>query len=340
MLTNDGGIVPAGTYSVSVTQPAPSTGTIIINPATGQYTFVPNPSFTGTASTTYTVCNTAVNPTVCSTTTITIQVGNTPPPVIGIAKMAGKPEFDGNGCYKVTFNFTVKNYGSAPIYSVSVTDNLDNTFTSPSTYTVLSAPTSANGLLVPNPLFNGSSNINLVVSTSSLAVGQVDIISITVRYCTNASSSITYSNSAVASGNSLPNGLGATGIDVSTNGTNPDPNGNGNASDSGEGETTIFVGDGSLVIPQGFSPNGDGVNDLFVIRGIGAYPDNNLNILNRWGNVIYKMKGYDNTWNGKSSEGLKFGSDDLPEGTYFYILDLGNGDKPYKGFIYLNRNVK
>ena len=62
LTTNDGGVIPGGTYSVTVTQPSPSTGTITINTATGQYTFTPNPTYTGTTSTTYTICNTAVNP--------------------------------------------------------------------------------------------------------------------------------------------------------------------------------------------------------------------------------------------------------------------------------------
>ncbi|MBK7666383.1 MAG: tandem-95 repeat protein [Sphingobacteriaceae bacterium] len=341
---NDLGLLPGGTYSTTVAQPSPTTGTIVINPATGQYTFVPNPSFTGTAQTTYTICQYIPPSTVaiqCSTSTISINVNNTPPPIIGVSKSASKPEFDGDGCYKVRFKFTVKNYGASPIYSVTLTDNLNNTFVTPASYTVTSMPFSSNGILVANAGFNGSTDINLVSPTSSLAVGQSDTISIVVRYCTNASgSTVTYSNIAMASANNSPSGTGITTTVVSTNGNNPDPNGNGIPNEIGEQEPTIFVGEGSLVIPQGFSPNGDGTNDLFVIKGIGAYPNNKLNILNRWGNVIYKMDGYDNTWNGKSSEGVKFGSDDLPEGTYFYILDLGNGDKPYKGFIYLNRSVK
>ncbi|MBK7666384.1 MAG: hypothetical protein IPJ32_02985 [Sphingobacteriaceae bacterium] len=74
LTTND--VIPAGVnINVSVTQPAPTTGTITVNPTTGQYTFTPNPAFTGSASTTYTVCNTTVNPSQCSNTTIVIYVG-------------------------------------------------------------------------------------------------------------------------------------------------------------------------------------------------------------------------------------------------------------------------
>jgi len=90
-------------------------------------------------------------------------------------------------------------------------------------------------------------------------------------------------------------------------------------------------------LPEGFSPNRDGINDLFVIRGILSYPNNHFTIFNRWGNKVFETKQYRNTWNGKSTMGLRIGGDDLPTGTYFYLLDLGNGSKIIKGTIYLNR---
>lgn len=90
-------------------------------------------------------------------------------------------------------------------------------------------------------------------------------------------------------------------------------------------------------IPEGFSPNGDGINDLFVIRGISSYPDNKFIIFNRWGNKVFEAKSYENNWDGTSSEGLTVGGNALPVGTYFYIFDLGDGSKVIKGTIYLNR---
>lgn len=90
-------------------------------------------------------------------------------------------------------------------------------------------------------------------------------------------------------------------------------------------------------IPEGFSPNGDGINDLFVIRGILNYPNNTFVIFNRWGNKIYESNSYKNTWNGTSTSGLRIGGDELPVGTYFYILDLKDGSDIFKGTIYLNK---
>jgi gliding motility-associated-like protein len=96
--------------------------------------------------------------------------------------------------------------------------------------------------------------------------------------------------------------------------------------------------DSSSVIPaQGFSPNGDGVNDYFQIANIEQYPKNHITIFNRWGNKVYEIKPYMNQWDGRSYFGLKVGGDLLPVGTYFYILDLGDGSKIKKGFVYLNR---
>ncbi|MDQ3109122.1 MAG: ice-binding family protein [Bacteroidota bacterium] len=90
-------------------------------------------------------------------------------------------------------------------------------------------------------------------------------------------------------------------------------------------------------IPDGFSPNGDGTNDLFVIRGILNFPSNTFVIYNRWGNKVFEANPYQNTWNGTSTSGLQVGGDQLPVGTYFYVLDLGDGTPVYKGTIYLNR---
>jgi len=90
-------------------------------------------------------------------------------------------------------------------------------------------------------------------------------------------------------------------------------------------------------IPEGFSPNGDGINDFFVIRAINRYPNNSIVIFNRWGNKVFEAKPYQNTWNGKTTKGFHLGEDELPSGTYFYIFDFGDGSFVFKGTIYLTR---
>ncbi|MBC7412933.1 MAG: SBBP repeat-containing protein [Bacteroidia bacterium] len=93
-----------------------------------------------------------------------------------------------------------------------------------------------------------------------------------------------------------------------------------------------------LEIPQGFSPNGDQVNDMFVIKGLENYPNNTLKVFNRWGNLVYESNPYTNNWNGITNKGIILSSSALNSSTFFYILDLGvTGKVPLKGFIYLNR---
>jgi gliding motility-associated-like protein len=82
---------------------------------------------------------------------------------------------------------------------------------------------------------------------------------------------------------------------------------------------TVAVLCKDLLVFNGFSPNGDGVNDEFVIQGIERFPNNILRIYNRWGNEVHRADGYRNNWGGKWSD------TDLPTGTYFYVLDNGEG---------------
>jgi len=107
--------------------------------------------------------------------------------------------------------------------------------------------------------------------------------------------------------------------------------------DLSNNSSTVETFPSDFNIPEGFSPNGDGINDLFVIRGILNYPNNNFTIFNRWGDKVFAATPYENTWDGSCSKGLQIGGDALPTGTYFYVIDLGDGSKVIKGTIYLNR---
>ena len=97
-------------------------------------------------------------------------------------------------------------------------------------------------------------------------------------------------------------------------------------------EVDCFVG---VVVPEGFSPNGDGVNDLLYIEGILHFPNSKVQIFNRWGREIYQSIGYQNDWDAISKTGLDLGNGKLSEGTYFILVDLGDGSIPAKSYIYL-----
>jgi gliding motility-associated-like protein len=104
----------------------------------------------------------------------------------------------------------------------------------------------------------------------------------------------------------------------------------------------VMVSDFRFFVPEAFSPNNDGINDYFEIPGIEFYEGNSIEIFNRWGNRVYEVKNYGISttpkyWDGKSNTGIKLGNDDLPAGTYFYVIDLGNGEKRIVGSVYLDR---
>ena len=101
-----------------------------------------------------------------------------------------------------------------------------------------------------------------------------------------------------------------------------------------------------IIIPNGFSPNGDGINDYFVIGCMDDYPNAILTVYNRSNRMVFRQNQYGNVafwgdakawWDGTgniNSTGTK-----LPSGTYIYILDLDNGntDLIKKGTVYLSR---
>ncbi|RTE54881.1 DUF11 domain-containing protein [Arenibacter aquaticus] len=94
-----------------------------------------------------------------------------------------------------------------------------------------------------------------------------------------------------------------------------------------------------MVVFNEFSPNSDGLNDVFYIECIEDYPNNYLQVFNRWGKKVFETKGYKNNWDGTVSTGILNGSDtNLPVGTYFYLLDFGDAETPVKsGWLYISR---
>ena len=95
-----------------------------------------------------------------------------------------------------------------------------------------------------------------------------------------------------------------------------------------------------VLIPDGFSPNGDKINDEFVIKNIeNKYPNYRLEIYNRYGAILYKGNRNTPNWDGTTTQGgIKFGDSKVPVGVYFYILEFNDGTtKPKQGRLYLSR---
>jgi len=90
--------------------------------------------------------------------------------------------------------------------------------------------------------------------------------------------------------------------------------------------------DNCLTIPNAISPNGDGINDVWNIDLIDLYPDAEIKIFNRWGELVWASeKGYPQPWNGRSK------GRELPVDSYHYIIDLNNGRKVILGHVTIVR---
>ena len=250
--------------------------------------------------------------------------------VLGIAKSVGTPIKQTDNSNLVTYAITVKNLGNVPLQNVQVTDDLAKTFPVPLQFSIEGAPKASSGLLAPNLAFNGMGNNNLLAAGNILGVGQVDTVKITVKVMPDQNNLGPFNNIAIGTAQSA---AGAQVSDVSTSGKDPDPNNDGNPDE--KVETGIMLEKATIRAPEGFSPNGDGINDGFVIENLDGERIT-LEIYNRWGNMIYKDSDYKNTWNGICNQGIYTGKD-IPDGTYYYIVSKKNGQDKYIGFLTINR---
>ncbi len=93
--------------------------------------------------------------------------------------------------------------------------------------------------------------------------------------------------------------------------------------DTVDAKTLVHINDCQLMIPNVFTPNGDGINDYFFIKGLSNYPGSSLTILDRNGNVVFQSLDYKNNWK----------AENLSDGTYFYSLIINDKSKIEKGGI-------
>ncbi len=84
-----------------------------------------------------------------------------------------------------------------------------------------------------------------------------------------------------------------------------------------------------------YTPNGDGINDNFTLPIIKRSPNNLLQIFNRSGQLVYKQPNYSNEFNGKGNISIFSDREELPEGVYFYLIELHDLNQKFQGYFYL-----
>ncbi|WP_369615737.1 gliding motility-associated C-terminal domain-containing protein [Flavobacterium sp. CFS9] len=107
--------------------------------------------------------------------------------------------------------------------------------------------------------------------------------------------------------------------------------------DAANNVAIAFVDPICLTVYNEFTPNNDGANDLFRIDCIETYPNNELKVYNRYGSLVYSKQHYENDWDGTANvSGVINRGDMLPTGTYFYVIELGEGTVK-KGWLSIMR---
>jgi gliding motility-associated-like protein len=86
-----------------------------------------------------------------------------------------------------------------------------------------------------------------------------------------------------------------------------------------------------VIIPNTFTPNGDGINDIWQIPGLMAYPNATVDIFDRYGQKIFHTIGYGKPWDGT------YNGKQLPAGTYYYVIDAKIYNRVYSGYVAILR---
>jgi gliding motility-associated-like protein len=84
-------------------------------------------------------------------------------------------------------------------------------------------------------------------------------------------------------------------------------------------------------VPNAFSPNGDGIHDVWLIKYLESYPGATIDVFNRYGQTVFTSVGYSRPWDGTSNGKA------LPVGTYYYVIDPKNGRKIITGSVTILR---
>ncbi|NJN41884.1 MAG: gliding motility-associated C-terminal domain-containing protein [Flammeovirgaceae bacterium] len=98
----------------------------------------------------------------------------------------------------------------------------------------------------------------------------------------------------------------------------------------------MIVVEGDIIVFGGISPNGDGLNDVWIIQNINTLePQNKVSLFNRWGDKVFEIENYDN--NSRVFKGMNDNGKDLPSGVYFYKIEFISGREIISGYLTIKR---
>ncbi|MBS1652942.1 MAG: gliding motility-associated C-terminal domain-containing protein [Bacteroidetes bacterium] len=288
-----------------------ATTSVISTSTPGNYTVtVTNASSNCSSTQTISVANNSISPTLSITSNGNLPCGGGTTAVNATSSSTNTSTYNWAGVGVVSGNTSqTAIINTAGIYTVQVIDQITGCS---ATSTVSISSTSVNAFAVASPT-QGVAPLQVTFTNQSTGATSYSW-TLGNGNSTQQNPNVTYSNFGTY-----------TVILLATNG-----------SCSSTFTLEIIVNPSLGVIPQIFTPNGDGHNDTFYINGLSSYPNASLEVYNRWGNEVYKGAPYKNDWDGKANVTGALGSGKLPSGTYFYILDLKDGkSNPLKGFIEL-----
>jgi gliding motility-associated-like protein len=289
------------------------------DPTDDKIIYRPDLDYVGEDSLVYTVCS---QNNLCSSAMVKITV-NSLSSIVSVVKKATVPAPKKDGTYEITYSIAVTNKTANPIRNIQIEDDLTKTFVSPLTFHVETV-TSGNKFTA-NQLYDGKIEIKTLQGADRLQGFESDTVRIRIKIYPNGFVG-TISNQALMSGYSDVNGpIRKFRSDNGNLNIDPQPT-------LSEIKQIIYNAN------NGFTPNGDGFNDTYVI----VHSEEirlDISIFNRWGSLVYESKDYKNDWNGK---GMGIYSDqDMPTGTYYYVVKLYDVNNAlmnqYKGYLTLKR---
>jgi gliding motility-associated-like protein len=340
----------------------PTNGTVVVN-TDGTYTYSPESGFAGTTSFTYEVCDGATPP-LCDQATITITINSTDTDNDGVPDSAEDIDGDGDLSNDDSDGDGIPNYldtdddgDGVPTAEEDVdgdgnpaNDNADGD----GLPNYLDPDDDGDGLLTEDEDTNQDGDFTNDDCDGNNVANYLD-----AAYCDSDGDGIFDNDEDLngdgdlynddCDGDTIPNFLDIDPCDTDGDGLDDgveDANNDGNPynDDCDENGIPDFQDpkpcDDELDTTPVITPNNDGFNDFMEIEGIENYPNNIVHIFNRWGNLVWETRGYDNTSNafgGFNNYGLLTSNVSLPDGTYFVIIDRGDGSPLQKDFVVIKR---